>query len=110
MVEVNKCNTPIDALELDKQSKEFQEKFWNYFYNVPYIKELTKPNRKYARDCPRDPRYKDGLSKARAYNPPAMLSRLGNCQYGFSGRCTIHIFSSVFRCVRLSRCDRIANI
>lgn len=69
MVEVNKVNTPIEKLGLDKQSKEFQEKFWNYFYNVPYIQSLVSPKRKYAKDCPRDPRYKDGRIIVDLENP-----------------------------------------
>ena len=52
--EVNKCNTPLEELNIESYPKEVQEKFWDFFYNVPYIKSLTAPNRPRAKDLPRD--------------------------------------------------------
>lgn len=51
MPKVNSINTPIEELELDA---ELQEQFDTYFYNVPFIRALTSPNRKRAKDLPRD--------------------------------------------------------
>ena len=51
MPKVNSINTPIEELELDA---ELQEQFDTYFYNVPFIRALTSPKRKRAKDLPRD--------------------------------------------------------
>ena len=50
-MKLNECQTPLELLEM---SKEMQEKFDNYFYNIPFIKSLVDPNRKRAKDLPRD--------------------------------------------------------
>lgn len=50
-MELNECQTPLESLEM---SKEIQEKFDNYFYNIPFIRALVDPNRKRAKDLPRD--------------------------------------------------------
>ena len=50
-MELNKCQTPLDKLNM---SKEIKEKFDNYFYNIPFIRSLVDPNRKRAKDLPRD--------------------------------------------------------
>jgi len=50
-MKLNECQTPLESLEM---SKEIQEKFDNYFYNIPFIKSLVDPNRKRAKDLPRD--------------------------------------------------------
>lgn len=51
MIELNNKQTPIEELEMPKDIKE---KFDNYFFNVPFIKSLVDPNRKRAKDLPRD--------------------------------------------------------
>lgn len=50
-MKLNECQTPLELLEM---SKEIQEKFDNYFYNIPFIRALVDPNRKRAKDLPRD--------------------------------------------------------
>ena len=50
-MKLNECQTPLELLEM---SKEMQEKFDNYFYNIPFIRALVDPNRKRAKDLPRD--------------------------------------------------------
>ena len=52
--EVNKCNTPLAELNIETYPQEVQEKFWEYFYGVPYIRSLTSPKRPRAKDLPRD--------------------------------------------------------
>ena len=50
-MKLNDCQTPLENLEM---SKEMQEKYDNYFYNIPFIKALVDPKRKRAKDLPRD--------------------------------------------------------
>lgn len=50
-MKLNECQTPIESFDM---SKDLKEKFDNYFYNIPFIKALTDPNRKRAKDLPRD--------------------------------------------------------
>ncbi len=52
--EVNKCNTPLEDLNIESYPKEVQEAFWDFFYNVPYIQSLISPKRLRAKDLPRD--------------------------------------------------------
>lgn len=51
---LNHKQTPIEDLNLESLPKEIQEKFWEYYYKVPFIRELTKKDRKYAKDLERD--------------------------------------------------------
>ena len=51
---VNELQTQIEDLELEKYPKEVQEQFWNFFYNVPMIQNLTSEKRLRAKDLPRD--------------------------------------------------------
>ena len=50
----NKCQTPIEELELDKCPKEVQEQFWDYLNNVPFIRWMVSPDRPLISELPRD--------------------------------------------------------
>lgn len=51
---LNKYQTPISELRLDKQPQEVQDQFWDFFNNVPFIQSMVSPNKPRARDLPRD--------------------------------------------------------
>ena len=51
---LNKYQTPISELGLDKQPHEVQDQFWDFFNNVPFIRSMVSPNKPRARDLPRD--------------------------------------------------------
>lgn len=53
-IETNKYQTPITDELLAEYPEEIQEWFYDFVTNVPFIKNLISPNRKYARDLPRD--------------------------------------------------------
>lgn len=51
---LNECQTPIEELELEKLPKEIQDQFWDFFWNIPFIQNLTSKDRPRAKDLPRD--------------------------------------------------------
>ena len=51
---LNKYQTPISELGLDKRPQEVQDQFWDFFHNVPFIQSMVSPNRPRACDLPRD--------------------------------------------------------
>ena len=51
---LNKYQTPISELGLDKQPQEVQDQFWDFFNNVPFIQSMVSPNKPKACDLPRD--------------------------------------------------------
>lgn len=51
---LNKYQTPISELGLDKQPQEVQDQFWDFFNNVPFIRSMVSPNKPRARDLLRD--------------------------------------------------------
>ena len=51
---LNKYQTPISELGLDKQPQEVQDQFWDFFNNVPFIQSMVSQNKPRARDLPRD--------------------------------------------------------
>ena len=51
---LNKYQTPISELGLDKQPQEVQDQFWDFFNNVPFIQSMVSPNKLRACDLPRD--------------------------------------------------------
>lgn len=53
-IALNKYQTPISELGLEKQPQEVQDQFWDFLNNVPYIQFMVSPNRPRARDLPRD--------------------------------------------------------
>lgn len=50
----NKCQTPLDELELGKYPKEVQENFFDFLNNVPFIKWMVSKDRPYISELPRD--------------------------------------------------------
>lgn len=50
----NKCQTPLEELELQKYPAEIQEQFWDFINNVPFIKWMVSPNRPKVSELPRD--------------------------------------------------------
>ena len=50
----NKCQTPLEELELGKYPDEVQEQFWDFLNNVPFIKWMVSPNRPMISELPRD--------------------------------------------------------
>ena len=38
----NKCQTPIEELELEKYPDEVREQFWDFLNNVPFIKWMVE--------------------------------------------------------------------
>ena len=50
----NKCQTPLEELELDKCPAEVQEQFWDFLNNVPFIRWMVSPNRPLISELPRD--------------------------------------------------------
>ena len=53
-VKWNKCQTPLEELELDKCPAEVQEQFWDFLNNVPFIKWMVSPDRPLISELPRD--------------------------------------------------------
>lgn len=54
LIKVNECNTPLIDLDLESKPPEVVEQFYDFLNNVPFIKRLTSPDRKRAKDLPRD--------------------------------------------------------
>ena len=50
----NKCQTPLEDLELEKCPNEVQEQFWDFLNNVPFIRWMVSPNRPLISELPRD--------------------------------------------------------
>ena len=50
----NKCQTPLDKLELEKCPAEVVEQFWDFLNNVPFIRWMVSPARPYISELPRD--------------------------------------------------------
>lgn len=50
----NKCQTPMEELELEKHPKEIQENFLDYLNNVPFIRWMVSPERPLVSELPRD--------------------------------------------------------
>lgn len=50
----NRCQTPLEELELEKYPQEVQEQFWDFLNNVPFIKWLVAPDRPLVSQLPRD--------------------------------------------------------
>ena len=54
LLETNEFQTPITDELLEQYPKEVQEQFFDYVNNVEFIKRLISPDRKRAKDLPRD--------------------------------------------------------
>ena len=50
----NKCQTPLEELELQKYPKEVQEMFFDFLNNVPFIRWMVSRDRPYISQLPRD--------------------------------------------------------
>lgn len=53
-MEFNKYQSTFDELELSSYPQEVQDEFMEALMGVQFIQNLISPNRKYAKDCPRD--------------------------------------------------------
>lgn len=53
-MEFNKYQSSIEDLNLNSFPEEIQEQFYDFLNNVPFIRNLTDPNRLRAKDLPRD--------------------------------------------------------
>ena len=53
-MEYNKYQTPITKEVLESLPDEIRDQFEDYILNIPYINYLVSPDRKYAKDLPRD--------------------------------------------------------
>lgn len=53
-IQFNRCQTPLEELELRKQPQEVQEQFWDFLNNVPFIRWMVSPDRPMISDLPRD--------------------------------------------------------
>ena len=53
-MEFNEFQSSLEDLNLDSQPIEVKEMFMDFLSTVPYIQNLVSPDRKYARDLPRD--------------------------------------------------------
>ena len=50
----NRCQTPMEELELEKYPKEVQDNFLDFLNNVPFIRWMVSPERPLISDLPRD--------------------------------------------------------
>ena len=71
----NSCQTPLSDLNLDRYPEEIREQFFDFINNVPYIKELIKGDRLYAKDIERD---ESGKIKIDLAKPHILCYTTGN--------------------------------
>lgn len=50
----NKCQTPLEDLELNKYPQEVRDQFWDFINNVPFIKWMVSKDRPLISELPRD--------------------------------------------------------
>lgn len=53
-ISLNEFQSTLDSLQFDSQPDEIKEQFIDFISNVPLISRLISPNRKRAKDLPRD--------------------------------------------------------
>ena len=53
-LQMNKCQTQLTSELLSSLPEEVVEQLYDCINNIPFIKNLISPNRKYAKDLPRD--------------------------------------------------------
>lgn len=68
-VKFNKCQTPLEELDLEKYPKEVQEQFWDFLNNVPFIRWMVSPDRPLVSELPRG---KDGRVVIDVTHPPIL--------------------------------------
>ena len=54
MVKLNEYQTPIEDLNLHLYPQEVQDEFMEYLTSIPFIRNLTSPDRPHCKDLPRD--------------------------------------------------------
>lgn len=69
MVKLNEYQTPIEDLNLHLCPEEVQEQFMEYLTSVPFIRNLTSPDRPRCKDLPRD---EQGRAIIDITNPPIL--------------------------------------
>lgn len=67
----NKCQTPLEELELGKYPQEVQEMFWDFLNNVPFIRWMVSPERPMISELPRD---EQGRAIIDVTHPPILES------------------------------------
>lgn len=65
----NKCQTPLEELELEKYPKEVQENFWEFLNTVPFIRWMVSPDRPLISELPRD---EEGRAVIDVTRPPIL--------------------------------------
>lgn len=50
----NRCQTPLEELELEKYPQEVQEQFWDFINNVPFIRWMISKDRPLVSELSRD--------------------------------------------------------
>ena len=51
---LNSIQSDFEELRINDNPKEVIDQFYDFFSNIPFIQNLTKDNRKRAKDLPRD--------------------------------------------------------
>ena len=51
---LNSIQSNFEELKVDDNPKEVIEQFYDFFNNIPFIQNITKSDRKRAKDLPRD--------------------------------------------------------
>ena len=69
MVKLNEYQTPIQDLNLHLYPQEVQDEFMEYITSIPFIRNLTSPNRPHCKDLPRD---SSGRAIIDITNPPIL--------------------------------------
>ena len=69
MVKLNEYQTPIQDLNLHLYPQEVQDEFMEYLTSIPFICNLTSPNRPHCKDLPRD---ESGKAIIDITNPPIL--------------------------------------
>ena len=69
MVKLNEYQTPIQDLNLHLYPQEVQDEFMEYITSIPFIRNLTSPDRPHCKDLPRD---SSGKAIIDITNPPIL--------------------------------------
>ena len=69
MVKLNEYQTPIQDLNLHLYPQEVQDEFMEYITSIPFIRNLTSPDRPHCKDLPRD---SSGRAIIDITNPPIL--------------------------------------
>ena len=69
MVKLNEYQTPVEDLKLHLYPDEVREQFMEYLTSIPFIRNLTSPDRPHCKDLPRD---EHGRAMIDITNPPIL--------------------------------------